>query len=89
MAYARIAAGVTIDTWLFGEITISISLGARIEVEGPDFHGSATFEVGPVELTVEFGGSRADAQASRSAPTAFIAKYLEAGRRRRRAGRTR
>ena len=34
-AYARIAAGVTIDTWLFGEITISISVGARIDVEGP------------------------------------------------------
>ena len=56
-AYARIAAGVTIDTWLFGEITISISLGARIEVEGPDFRGSVTFEVGPIELTFSFGGS--------------------------------
>ncbi len=56
-AYASIAAGVTIDTWLFGEITISISIGARIEVEGPDFHGKATFEVGPVELEVEFGSS--------------------------------
>ncbi len=56
-AYASIAAGVTIDTWLFGEITISISIGARIMVEGPDFHGTATFEIGPVEIEVEFGSS--------------------------------
>ena len=76
-AYARIAAGVTIDTWIFGEITISISLGARIDVTGPDFHGSATFEVGPIELTVEFGGSD---QSNKQAlgPAAFIEKYLEA-----------
>jgi hypothetical protein len=76
-AYARIAAGVTIDTWIFGEITISISLGARIDVTGPDFHGTATFEVGPIELTVEFGGSD-KAQKQPMAAGAFIAKYLEA-----------
>jgi hypothetical protein len=75
-AYARIAAGVTIDTWIFGEITISISLGARIEVTGPDFHGSATFEVGPIELTVKFGGSD-KAQKQAISADAFIAKYLE------------
>ncbi|HSC90825.1 MAG TPA: DUF6603 domain-containing protein [Gaiellaceae bacterium] len=77
-AYARIAAGVTIDTWLFGEITISVHLGCRIEVEGPDFHGKATFEVGPVGLTVEFGSStqhRADPLGA----GAFIDKYLERG----------
>ncbi len=77
-AYARIAAGVTIDTWIFGEVTISISLGARIDVTGPDFHGSATFEVGPIELTVEFGGSD-QAQKTAIGESAFIAKYLEAG----------
>ncbi|MEJ8848347.1 DUF6603 domain-containing protein [Variovorax rhizosphaerae] len=77
-AYARIAAGITIDTWIFGEITISISLGARIEVTGPDFHGKATFEVGPVELTVEFGGSDHAQKQPLPAPD-FIAKYLEAG----------
>jgi hypothetical protein len=75
--YARIAAGVTIDTWLFGEITISISIGARIDVTGPDFHGRATFEVGPIELTVEFGGSDR-AQKQPLAASAFIEKYLEA-----------
>ncbi|MDM0042714.1 hypothetical protein QTH89_26070 [Variovorax sp. J22G21] len=77
-AYARIAAGVTIDTWIFGEVTISISIGARIEVTGPDFHGKATFEVGPIELTVEFGGSDQAQKQPLSAP-AFIDKYLEAG----------
>ena len=76
-AYARISAGVTIDTWLFGEITISVSLGARIHVLGPDFRGSATFEVGPIELTVRFGGSeKADRNVLGS--EAFVAKYLEA-----------
>lgn len=75
-AYARIAAGITIDTWIFGEITISISLGARIEVRGPDFRGSVTFEVGPVELTFEFGGSDKAGKVPISAD-AFIDKYLE------------
>ena len=76
-AYARIAAGVTIDTWIFGEITISISLGARIHVLGPDFRGSVTFEVGPIELTFEFGGSE-KAQKQPISADAFITKYLEA-----------
>jgi hypothetical protein len=76
-AYARIAAGVTIDTWIFGEITISISLGARIHVLGPDFRGSVTFEVGPIELTFEFGGSGQEQKQPISAD-AFVTKYLEA-----------
>jgi hypothetical protein len=78
MAYASIAAGITIDTWLFGEITISISIGARIEVEGPDFHGKATFEVGPVELEVEFGSSDKHVDPPLSASD-FIDKYLDRG----------
>ena len=32
-AYARISAGITIDTW-FGDITISVSLGARMRWRG-------------------------------------------------------
>lgn len=77
MAYARIAAGVTIDTWLFGEITISIHIGARIRVQGPEFRGSVTFEVGPIELTFEFGGSGQERKQPLAAD-AFITKYLEA-----------
>ncbi|MBS0340518.1 MAG: hypothetical protein JSS56_08310, partial [Proteobacteria bacterium] len=76
-AYARIAAGVTIDTWIFGEITISISLGASIDVAGPDFHGTATFEIGPIELSVSFGDSD-KAQKQPLPGPAFVAKYLEA-----------
>jgi hypothetical protein len=76
MAYARIAAGVTIDTWIFGEITISISLGARIHVMGPDFRGSVTFEIGPIELTFEFGGSGKEQKQPLPAAE-FIVKYLE------------
>ncbi|MGA0611702.1 DUF6603 domain-containing protein [Caldimonas sp. KR1-144] len=77
-AYARIAAGVTIDTWLFGEVTFSLSKGCRLMVEGPDFRGRVTFEVGPVELTFGFGGSDR-AQKTTIPADAFIAKYLEAG----------
>ncbi|MFL5937814.1 MAG: DUF6603 domain-containing protein [Gaiellaceae bacterium] len=76
-AYARIAAGITIDTWIFGEITISISLGCSIEVEGPDFHGKATFEVGPVELTVSFGSAK-QTRKELLAAGPFIDKYLAA-----------
>ena len=75
-AYVHIAAGVTIDTWIFGEITISISLGARIDVDGPDFHGRVTFEVGPIELSFEFGGSD-KAQRQPISADAFVTKYLE------------
>ncbi|MBI5721697.1 MAG: hypothetical protein HZC37_28825 [Burkholderiales bacterium] len=74
--YARIAAGVTIDTWLFGEITISVHVGARIDVRGPEFRGSVTFDVGPIELTFDFGGSdKADIQPIGA--STFIGKYLE------------
>jgi large repetitive protein len=74
-AYARIAAGVTIDVWI-GEITISVSLGARLMVEGPKFHGTATFEVGPVEITVPFG-DRQNGATQRLPWSAFVPKYLE------------
>lgn len=75
-AYVRISAGITIDLWLFGEVTISVSLGARVEIEGPDFHGVAKFEVGPVELSVPFGSSE---QSGKNLLVAgdFVAKYLD------------
>ena len=76
-AYARIRAGVTIDTWLFGEITYNVSVSARIHVEGPDFRGSVTFDVGPIELTFKFGGDD-KAQTEPLSGPAFVAKYLDA-----------
>src|SRR6478735_9953382 len=76
MAYARIDAGVTIDLWLLGEVTIRVHLGARIEVEGPEFHGKARFEVGPVGVTVEFGSSD-QSRKELLAASAFVEKYLE------------
>ena len=75
IAYASISAGVTIDVWI-GEITISISIGANIMVEGPEFHGIATFSVGPVELDVEFG-ERNQPPRPPLAWDAFVRKYLE------------
>src|SRR6185436_4353385 len=39
--------------------------------------GSVTFEVGPIELTFEFGGSE-KAQKQPISASAFITKYLEA-----------
>jgi hypothetical protein len=74
-AYARIAAGITIDVWV-GEITISVSLGAQIHVMGPEFRGSCTFSVGPASLTFDFGGSDQAQRVTLSAGD-FVAKYLE------------
>src|SRR5262249_31140472 len=72
--YASISAGVTIDIWI-GEISISISLSAQVTLEGPPFHGEASFSVGPVDLTVEFG-DRPKQPVSIDWPT-FVLKYLE------------
>jgi hypothetical protein len=73
--YASISAGITIDVWI-GEITISVSLGARILVAGPKFHGRAEFDVGPVSLTVEFGDSN-QSQKVYLTWEQFVRKYLE------------
>ena len=73
--YCSISAGVTIDVWI-GTITISISIGAQIMLEGPNFHGIATFSVGPIDLSVEFGDSNQPAHPP--LPWAdFVRKYLE------------
>lgn len=74
-AYARIAAGVKIKTF-FGTIRISISLGARIEVEGPKFHGKAYIEVGPCDITVRFGSSTSHRGVFMDWD-GFVPKYLE------------
>lgn len=73
--YAAISAGVTIDVWI-GEITISVHLSARVTVSGPPFHGKATFEIGPVDLTVEFGDSLPP-QPTPISWAQFAGKYLE------------
>jgi hypothetical protein len=75
MVYARVSAGIEIETFL-GDISLSISLGARIRVWGPDFSGEATLEVGPCEFTVGFGSERVVEPAQLSWPQ-FAAKYLE------------
>lgn len=77
MAYVRIRAGISVDIWPFGEISMSVSLGARLELEGPDFHGKATIEVGPCEFSVEIG-SRTQHRTPPLAADAFTEKYLEA-----------
>lgn len=74
-AYARISAGVQIDTW-FGTIGFSISLGATIKVWGPDFSGEATLEVGPCSFGVSFGSERTVAPEVLSWAK-FVGKYLE------------
>lgn len=74
-AHARVSAGIRISTWL-GDINLSFSLGASIKVAGPEFHGVARVEVGPIDITVRFGQT--------SPPDlvyitwiAFAKKYLE------------
>jgi len=74
-AYARISAGIKIKTF-FGTIRISISLGAGIEVEGPDFRGKATIEVGPCDFKVRFGSSR-EIRGTFVDWSSFVPKYLE------------
>jgi hypothetical protein len=75
-AYARIAAGLKIETW-FGTIRFSISIGANVRVWGPEFSGEATIEIGPVSFTVGFGSDRAIE--GRALPWSdFVDKYLEA-----------
>lgn len=74
-AYARISAGLKIKTF-FGTIRFSISIGARIEVEGPSFHGKAVIEIGPCDVKVRFGNS--DSQRGVYMDWAgFVPKYLE------------
>ncbi len=74
-AYASISAGVTIDVWI-GEITISVTLGASIELAGPKFHGVAEFDVGPITITVPFGDS-SQSQKVYLPWDQFVRKYLE------------
>jgi len=74
-AYARIAAGLKIKTFL-GTIRFSISTGARIEVEGPSFHGKAYIEIGPSDITVRFGSSNKEPGVYVDW-NGFVPKYLE------------
>jgi hypothetical protein len=74
-AYVRIAAGITIDTW-FGDITFSISCGAELTVEGPEFHGRAEIDVGPCTVSVPFGADD-DQSTPRLTVGEFVPKYLE------------
>jgi hypothetical protein len=73
--YVRVSAGITIDTW-FGDITFSVSMGATVEVEGPDFHGRASVDVGPCDVTVRFGSSD-DHTTPKLSAADFVPKYLE------------
>ena len=68
-AYARIAAGVTIDTWIFGEITISVSLGARIHVLGPGVPRQRHLRGRPDRADLRVRRLATRRRSSRSAPT--------------------
>ncbi|WP_298838161.1 DUF6603 domain-containing protein [uncultured Roseobacter sp.] len=74
-AHARVSAGIRIKT-IFGTIKLSFSLGAYIEVFGPEFHGNARIEVGPIDIRVRFGNSN-DASTVHVSWAQFAAKYLE------------
>lgn len=74
-AHARVSAGIRIKTFL-GTIKLSFSLGAYIEVRGPEFHGTARIEVGPIDIRVRFGDS-SPVPAQFIAWSAFAEKYLE------------
>ena len=76
MAYARVDAGISVSIWPFGEINMTVHVGARVEVQGPDFRGRATIEVGPCDVTVAFGSSTQH-RTPPLAGDAFVNKYLE------------
>ena len=57
-------------------MSFSLSKGASIHVMGPQFHGSVSFDVGPVGLTVPFGGATQSSDIYISW-TDFVRKYLE------------
>jgi large repetitive protein len=76
-AYARISAGVRIRTFL-GTVRFSLSTGATLLVNGPDFGGRARFEVGPASVTVPFGSQNKTRGDVIDWP-AFVTKYLEDG----------
>jgi len=73
-AHARVSAGIRIKTFL-GTIKLSFSLGAWIEVRGPEFRGRAGIEVGPIDITVRFGG--AEIPPPPLGWVEFATKYLE------------
>lgn len=74
-AHARVSAGIRI--WvLFGTIKLTFSLGAYIKVAGPEFHGRARIEIGPIDITVPFGNSSPQNDEFITWVT-FSKKYLE------------
>jgi hypothetical protein len=80
--YASVTGGIRIkiDLGWFGSITIdlSISIGARLHVEGPEVRGTATLEMGPVDVPFSFGPSGALDQ-TELPWSVFHDKYLVAG----------
>ncbi|MCK8462474.1 hypothetical protein MUY35_01255 [Aliiroseovarius sp. S1339] len=74
-AHVRVSAGIRINV-LFGTINLSFSLGAFVEVAGPEFHGSARVEIGPIDITVRFGNANGQTPDPLSW-VAFVEKYLE------------
>lgn len=80
--YASVTGGIRIEIDLgwFGSIVIdlSVSIGARLHIEGPEVHGTATLQMGPVEVPFRFG-PQAPPERTPLSWTAFTDKYLRAG----------
>jgi large repetitive protein len=81
-AFAEVGAGITIDIDLgwFGHIRITIAfhLHADVVLIGPQFHGTATIDIGVTSATIAFG----DDDAPEPLPLAwdaFAEKYLRPG----------
>jgi large repetitive protein len=81
-AFAELGAGITVDIDLgwFGHIrfTIAFHLHADVLLAGPNFHGTATIDLGVTSATIAFG----DDSGPPALPLpwdAFLGKYLQAG----------
>ncbi len=80
--YASVTGGIRIEIDLgwFGTIRIdlTITIGAQLHVEGPEVHGTAMLQMGPVQVPFRFG-PQAPPERQPLGWTVFVDKYLRSG----------
>ena len=78
--YVRVSAGIKIRVCFFACATVkmSFSIGARVRVWGPELQGEAELELGPISVTVGFGGN-AKSETKAISWSEFVDKFLIQG----------
>jgi hypothetical protein len=61
-AEVRVSAGIDVRICVLvcARVKMTFSMGARVRVWGPELKGRADLELGPVDVTVKFGGNARD-----------------------------